>query len=170
LRRFLSITCIIIFQNLFGQTETIKIAKDTAFDITDFVNFCKSDTAKRFSFIKNKYFKYSDLLTGIKVMNCSDKADNPPYTLVNTNFVMNYCMWNTGKVYKVELSILNRKFLNKSIVTDQLYLLGFTAEDLGTKKRIHTTRFIWIDKKRRYPDRYVVVRSRKKKITSVEFF
>jgi hypothetical protein len=131
-----------------GQIVTIKVAKDTTFDIMDFVNFTKSDTAESYRNLKSKYFKYSTLTSGMKKMNCSDKAQNPPYTILNNYFVMDYCMWNSGFVYTLELTMLNPKYLSFLEVTKRLDEYGFHEAVFKKKKGIRESRFTYDYKKR----------------------
>jgi hypothetical protein len=150
--------------NSLGQIVTIKVAKDTTFDIIDFVTFVKSDTAESYQNLKSKYFKYSTLNSGIKTMNCSDKAQNPPFTIINNYFVMDYCMWNNAVVYAVELTMQNQKYLSFSDASKKLHKFGFDEEVFKKKKGIRMSRFSYDNKKHH---RLVWVKHKKGMVVSI---
>jgi hypothetical protein len=167
MKNFLIILYFFFFQNSFGQIETIKIAKDTVFNIEDFVNFKGSDTTQKLSFIKNKYFRFSGLLKSIVKKSICGDIDNTPFTLISKSFNLDFCIWSTGKIYSAEITINDPHFLSKSNLTGQLKDLSFIKESSKKKNGIVITNYSWQGK---YSEKYVVVHSRRKKILSISIY
>jgi hypothetical protein len=163
-QKLFPLCCLFLYTNVFSQHATIKVVKDTSFQIADFISFEEKDTTETFSFIRQKYFSKSEILIGAIQKNCTDKADNPPYSLIGTHLRIDFCLSKGGGVYFPVLTILDKNYVTESVFAQQLKDLGFMIASPYKMKKITTTEFRMENKER---GRFVTISAKKRKITGV---
>lgn len=161
---------IFVGNDVIAQPEKIKIARDTLFEINDFICFSNSDTTSQIAFIRNKYFRSSQLIRSAKgKINCTDKAENPPFTLMNADFTLDFCLWNNGKVYSVTLSFQDNGEVSPELIAGQLKRSDYKEEKQITEKKITVRTFHWRDRHHKLPERKVILHQQKNRIVSISF-